>query len=559
MPILTKKKISKIRTNLPKIVTQSKTRLLQQFLDEGEHEVEEIEITLKPHNPYEYGTIGSHARFSIPEQSLKSLSDSFESNISEKDIRRIFAEIVVIMQNPESVARHLKSLDDAIAETIAPLEYSEADLPQYLIPARGYFIAGPPPENYQPRNQGRSLDQELLRREMAHGINIEGFTPKFVGLIDRKKANKFITDGHLFSEDAQVQNLLLHSKYSHRLHHEIIRNAAQAGEINLSIGNNKTLSQKELLKLLTTYATNGLSLWDCLIDSLDDSLTPLEWQRSPEDDFSTHKNSYSVEYFSYSSRSPFTINSLITCFGADLGVPNLQHYLLNSHWKEAAQMVQKAREIIAEDGGAAANASKFDPVEAWSNFQITPYSELARQIYNESGNEIRKLRNKLSRTAPYAETPTIATDFSNLYTSCMKSLATIGHIGPGIIKSSPLTTSPQEAEKSTKYQPYQLKTPAGQIETPAPSPDILPSLPKSSDSIDKGIKKKTYEPKPLGRIHESMDAYAEEKFKTAKEQQPRPQPTKFSLRSLLYPKSSRVSPTIPTATSHQNLGGGESR
>ena len=170
MPIKTNKKISKIRTNLPKIITQSKTRLLQQFLDEGEHEVEEIEITLKPHNPYEYGIIGGHARFSIPEQSLKSLSTSFGSSISQKDIKRIFAEIVAIMQNPESVARHLKSLDDVIGATIATLEYSEADLPQYLIPARGYFIPGPPPESYRLRNQGRSLDQELLKREMDHGL-----------------------------------------------------------------------------------------------------------------------------------------------------------------------------------------------------------------------------------------------------------------------------------------------------------------------------------------------------------------------------------------------------
>ena len=437
MPIKTNKKISKIRTNLPKIIIQSKTRLLQQFLDEGEHEVEDIEITLKSHSPYEYGDVGRHATFSITKQSLKSLSNYFRSNISQKDIKRIFAEIVAILQNPESVARHLKSLDDAIGVTIASLEYSEADLPQYLIPARGYFIAGPPPENYQPRNQGRSLDQELLKREMTHYINKEGFTPKFVGLINRNKANNFINEGHLFSEDAQVDNLLLHSKYSHRLHHEVIRNAVEAGDIDLSIGNNKTLSQRELLILLTTTTTNRSSLWDCLIDSLDDSLMPISSVTLPKDHFVAHENSYSVENFSYSSRSPFTINSLITCFGADLGVPNLQHYLLNSHWKEAAQMVEKAREIIKEDNGAAANASKFDPVEAWTNFKITPYSKLARQVYNESGNELRKVRNKLLSTTPHTETPAIATDFSSLYTNCMKSLATIGYINPGFVGSSP--------------------------------------------------------------------------------------------------------------------------
>ncbi len=561
MTIVTNKKISKIRTNHPKITPQSKTRLLQQFLDEGEHEVEEIEIALKPHSPYEYGNIGGHAIFSIPKQSLESLSNSFGSNISEKDIKRIFAEIVAVMQNPESVAKHLKSLDEAIGTTIAPLEYSEADLPQYLIPARGYFIPGPPPENYQPRNQGRSLDQELLRREKDHGINTEGFTPKFVGLINRKKANKFINEGHLFSEDAQVQNLLLHSKYSHRLHHEIIRNAAQTGEINLSIGNGKTLSQRELLILLTTYTTRGFSLWDSLIDSLDDSMIPavseayLEYPLSSVayKNFIARENSYSVENFSYSSRSPFTINSLIACFGADLNLPNLQHYLLNSHWKEAAQMVEKAREIIKEDNGAAVNASKYDPVESWNNFLITPFPKLAGQIYNESGNELRKLRNRLLARTPDAETPAIASDFSSLYTSCMKSLATIGYINPGIILPSPLTTSPQQAEKSTKYQPYQQETRASQTAIPEFLRAILPSLTQASSDNDKGIKKKTSEPKPLGRTHESMDAYAAEKFRIAKEQQPKPQPTKFSLRSLY--QRPRVSPATPTAT----FDGGASR
>ena len=391
---------------------------------------------------------------------------------------------------------------------------------------------------------------------MAHDINKEGFTPKFFGLINRNKANKFVTDGHLFSEDAQVANLLLHSKYSHILHHEVIRNAVEAGEIDLSIGDNKTLSQRELLRLLINTSSVS-SLWDRLIDSLDDSLIPVKSKTSPQDPFSTHENSYSVENFSYSSRSPFTINSLITCFGADLGVPNLQHYLLNSHWKEAAQMVEKAREIIEKDNGAAANASKFDPVEAFINFRITPCSKLARQIYNESGNELRKLRNKLLRTTPYAETPAIATDFSSLYTSCMKSLATIGYLNPGSVGPSPLNTSPQQAEKSTKYQPYQQETPNRQTVIPEFLRAILPSLPKSSDNIDKGIKKKTSEPKPLGRTHESMDDYAEEKFKTAKEQQPKPQPTKFNLRSLY--QRSRISPTTPTVASPQNLGGGESR
>ncbi len=552
MTITTTKKISKIRTNSPKILAQSKTRLLQQFLDEGKHEVEEIEIKLKTHNPYEYGTIGVHAIFSIPKQSLKALSTFFGCDVSEKDIKKIFADIVKIMQNPESVAKHLKNLDEEIGRKIAPLEYGEADLPQYLIPARGYFIAGPPPENYQPRNQGRSLDQELLKREMAAGINIEGFTPKFVGLINRKKANQFINEGHLFAEDVQVNNLLLHSKYSHRLHHEIIRNAVAAEELDLSIGNNKKLDQKELLTLLTTYTTNGSSLWDCLIDSLDDSLISVESVTSKRDLFGTHKNLYSVENFSYSSRSPNTINSLITCFGADLDLPNLQHYLLNSHWKEAAQMVEKAREIIEEDRGAAANASKFNLNEALTNFAITPYLETAKQIYNESGNELRKLRNKLFTSTRYKETSTIDTSFSSLYTSCIKSLATIGYLNPGSIGPSPLTTTPQQAGESAKYRPYQDKTPSNQTAMTEFPRTTTSSLPKSSDTIDKGIKNKIFKPKPLGRTHKSMDDYAAEKFKTVKDQQPKPNPKKFSSSNSSNFKISRILPTALNATSLQN-------
>ena len=86
---------------------------------------------------------------------------------------------------------------------------------------------------------------------------------------------------------------------------------------------------------------------------------------------------------------------------------------------------------------------------------------------------------------------------------------------------------------------------------------IFSFSPEFPDSIDKGIKKKTSELKPLCRTHESMDAYAAEKFKTAKEQQPKSQPTRFNFRRLY--QGPRISPTTPAATSPQNLGGGGSR
>jgi hypothetical protein len=46
--------------------------------------------------------------------------------------------------------------------------------------------------------------------------------------------------------------------------------------------------------------------------------------------------------YDFNSRSPFIFRSLITCFGGD-ELPNLSSYLLDSHYKEVAQMIYKIR------------------------------------------------------------------------------------------------------------------------------------------------------------------------------------------------------------------------
>jgi len=413
--------------------------------------VEEIEIELKSFEPKIKKTIKNKLFFSSRPYSSPSLGQ-----IQQKEIARIYIEILSLLRSPERVAKHLKSLDDEIGKKIATLEYSQEDLPQYLIPARGYLVAGPPPENYKVRNQGRSLDEELLKREKQHGINLEG-TPKFVGFVQEELANRFVSEGHLFAEDVQVDNLLLHAKYSHRLQNEIIRNAIEAEDLNLPIGEKgEKMNYKELLTLLikNTLQKNGLpchNLWASLFDGIMDShLADHEFYRTEYENRIPSKELFGVKKFLYSSRSPWVFNSLITCFGADLGLPNLQHYLLNSHWKEAAQMVEKAR-------------------------------GLSREIDLNSKAELGET------------TASCDAGFSSLYTNCMKSLILSGYDG-SIIKS-PLTTSGEDAAKSKKYELY-------------------PSL-NSSDC--NGIKIKLEPSKnSLSKTGLSFDEYAREKINKTK-------------------------------------------
>jgi hypothetical protein len=75
---------------------------------------------------------------------------------------------------------------------------------------------------------------------------------------------------------------------------------------------------KEVLNFfITDIDGSGNNLWNLIMDTVFDS---------------------NLEPFCFSSSSPFVLKSLITCFGSDLGLENLQKYLLDSHYKQVAQM-----------------------------------------------------------------------------------------------------------------------------------------------------------------------------------------------------------------------------
>lgn len=268
---------------------------------------------------------------------------------AEKVISKLCKDIDDILKDPFRVSHYLQDLDNKIGKIVEEqgLSYQKSDLPQYIIEGRFSFVPGPPPENYRPRKHSRALNQELLNREQEAGINERGVA-KFVGIIPGAEAEKFIKKGNVFSEEAQVIDILEHSKYSHRLQFEVIRKAVSSGDLIMprvidARGDESEMNQKQLLELLITCKSRDAftprenkALWRYLLDDIRSALYPTHKEASDKKNFNSDK-------YIFSCNNPTILNSLILSFGEDLGLPNLQHYLLNSHWKESARMVDKMR------------------------------------------------------------------------------------------------------------------------------------------------------------------------------------------------------------------------
>lgn len=216
------------------------------------------------------------------------------------------------------------------------LPSQQNSLPTYLIAGRGNYIPGAPPPDYQPLKKGRMLDTLLLERESLRDVNKHGFIVKFIGFVCSMIADRIVSSGQLFNENKQVNRVLLHGSYTHRLLLEAFAHAIEKGEIDLNIKSEKKLNFVQLLHILVSVkAKSGQSLWEMGLDSVDDS------QRSSNAPLD-------AKQFSFSCRSPFVFNSLLLCFGKELGLPNLQTYMLDSHYKAAYEMVLRSKEKMAK-------------------------------------------------------------------------------------------------------------------------------------------------------------------------------------------------------------------
>ncbi|WP_454783252.1 hypothetical protein [Legionella sp. WA2022007384] len=267
----------------------------------------------------------------IPEFLLKDLTSDEIVNIANQLIRFAY--------DPLKVTHHLKDLDEVLGKQMQAspnLPSQQNSLPTYLIAGRGNFIPGAPPPNYQPLKKGRMLDAILLEREGLRDVNKHGFIVKFIGYVSSMIADRIVSSGQLFNENKQVNRVLLHGSYTHRLLLEAFAKAVEKGDIDLNIKSEKKLDFVHLLHILVSVKSkNGLSLWEMGLDSVEDS------ERSSNAPLDSKQ-------FSFSCRSPFVFNSLLLCFGKELGLPNLQTYMLDSHYKAAYEMVLRSKEKMAK-------------------------------------------------------------------------------------------------------------------------------------------------------------------------------------------------------------------
>ncbi|MBU6140636.1 MAG: hypothetical protein KGP29_03645 [Proteobacteria bacterium] len=329
--------------------------------------------------------------------------------ISEENkgqVVNMLERIAQILKNPAEVFRHLKDLDRAIGEKMRARNIEEIDnSPIHLIAGVGNFIPGPWPKDYRPLKKEKILHRELLERENAAGINLDG-VGVFSGFINANSANEFVRDGHVFSENEQASKLLFHGKYSHRLFFEIVRQAIKSGEVDLII-DGKELTQQQLMQIMV-YSWNeksGLSTWSSLIDSTEE--TNAQIGECDREEY--RARALNPDYYCFSSRSPFVFRSLLTCFGRD-EIPHLSRYLLDSHYKQVAQMVYKIRggdessilSAIPDEFiytccmDAMSTGSKFRPEELGPDFPFLTNSIITKtESFN--GEYDRNIRRKKDR------------------------------------------------------------------------------------------------------------------------------------------------------------------
>lgn len=329
-------------------VTKQIKKFPQDSRYKGKHFFSECEI--EPNFPVDYQDITIQSLTSsspIINASELIIPDSL-SYLSADDIVDIINQVLKISYDPLTVAKHLKNMDTSLGGLMQEnkIIFVEKDtFPAHLLAGRGHFIPGAPPPSYRPKNKGRLLDRLLLEQENKRGVNTRGYSIKFIGYISNMIAELVMTNGFAFTENKQITRVLLHGSYSHRLMLEAFASAINQGEISLKIKSGRTLSFLEFMDILILVKAKGFSLWEHVMDTVEDTQC-------------ASSNPLDSKLFNYSCRSPFVMNSLLLCFGKELDLPNLQYYLLDSHYKAAYQMVLRSKEKMYS--GKISNNSQLD-------------------------------------------------------------------------------------------------------------------------------------------------------------------------------------------------------
>lgn len=258
-----------------------------------------------------------------------------ETSISVIEVTKIINDIIILLTNPIKVMELLKDLDIELGQELSKYNilFPENDNPRSLIACDGFWSPGAPPENYVPKRKNNLFNEVLLKKEQAYGYHTEGQVAKLIGFVDNEDADGLVAKGYIFTENTQVTRIIQHGSMSHRIQFYAICRAIEKNTLDVSYGDGQKLTPLQLLQLLVKckckIGISDVNLWALTIDNIIEHINI--------------SDTYNPENYQYSCRSPFILNSLLLCFGEAFELSNLQHYLLDSHWKAIYQMIDRIR------------------------------------------------------------------------------------------------------------------------------------------------------------------------------------------------------------------------
>ncbi|OGT40180.1 MAG: hypothetical protein A3F12_07965 [Gammaproteobacteria bacterium RIFCSPHIGHO2_12_FULL_38_14] len=274
---------------------------------------------------------------------LITLPHDLSFSISQAKARKILAQVCDITSSPKKVAKYLKPLNDELASLMRAneLNINQDYIPDYLLTGNGFFIPGP--SKYPPYKKGKLLDQLLLQREQAEGVNLDG-TVKFVDVIPEDRVNRIVSKGYLFSEETMIAGINFHGSYTHRLILQALWEGGKKGVIDLTVDKKtkKKLNFLQFIELLILAKYNDDSFWATAFDSATDSVYKAIR-------YSGKRSYLDPKTYAFSNRSPFVMNMMLICLGKKLDLLALQLYLLDSFYKTSLRMIALAEHHIRKE------------------------------------------------------------------------------------------------------------------------------------------------------------------------------------------------------------------
>ncbi|MFT6076866.1 MAG: hypothetical protein ACJA02_000128 [Myxococcota bacterium] len=277
------------------------------------------------------------------------------SPATKEDLIQISKKIILLLRDQDLVSKGLNKFESYVTKELAKdLTNQDRSDPDYLIPIQGCYMIGPPPSGWKENEElNDKFIETLFKYAQTFGVNKGNKDALFVGVVNNNQANQFIGEGNIFREDGRISGAMIHGELSHLFQFFIVASAIESGDIDLSLsgvnGGKNRVTIKKLLKALTLpiegRGQSGKNMWTVVFDNIYDLMNP------------NNDEEIASENFDNSFRSPNNVQSMISCFGDEFGVPKTQSLVKNLFWTRCSQIMREAQ---TEHGDSLRDISKED-------------------------------------------------------------------------------------------------------------------------------------------------------------------------------------------------------